>query len=125
MGHSTRLIERYVLIFHGFWPSCSASRAPLPAAGPIHASWLTRAWRRHLDSSPIAWLGRRRCERAAVQLLTSDRSIAGIARTVGYPDANYFTRRFRRVFGLAPRCYRAELPIPASHTTRAADWIQW
>jgi AraC family transcriptional regulator of arabinose operon len=33
-------------------------------------------------------------------------TIAGIAATVGYPDAYYFSRRFRRMHGMSPREYR-------------------
>lgn len=88
------------------------------------ASYLNRLWRRHLGTSPMAWLLHRRCERAAVRLLTTTESIAAIGAAVGFSDANYFARRFRAAFGLAPRAYRQQLPIPARKGL-IADWVQW
>ena len=87
-------------------------------------SYLSRLMRRHLGSSPVAWLNRRRLERAAVMLLTTDTNISDICQQVGYPDANYFARKFRSAFGQSPSEYRKQLPMPAN-ASLADSWIQW
>lgn len=51
-------------------------------------------------------LQRTRLTEAARLLAISDAAISEIAAQVGYPDQNYFTRHFRRHFGVPPREYR-------------------
>ncbi len=71
----------------------------------------------------MTWLARRRAEKAAVLLLTTNLPVAEIGRSVGWRDPNYFARRFRAAFGTTASAYRAQLPCPA--LVRADDWIQW
>ncbi|MGH3877479.1 MAG: AraC family transcriptional regulator [Actinophytocola sp.] len=56
---------------------------------------------------PMAYLTRHRVELAATRLLHTDEPIAHIARSVGWPDQNYFARRFKVHFGLSASVYRA------------------
>lgn len=90
----------------------------------LNRSYLVRLFKRHTGQSPMAWLARRRAEKAAVLLLTTDKTIAAIGREVGWHDPNYFARRFRSAFGISARQYRRQLPCPA--LVKSADaWIQW
>jgi len=89
----------------------------------LDRSYLVRRFRRHAGFTPINWLARRRCEVAAVRLLTTDRSVAAIAAAVGW-NQNHFARRFRALFGQSPTAYRKQLPIPAITTATVDDWIQ-
>jgi AraC-like DNA-binding protein len=55
------------------------------------------------------WIIQQRLEGARAELATPrsrDRSIAVIARHWGFTDPSYFSRRFRRAFGLTPREWR-------------------
>ena len=59
--------------------------------------------------SPAALIRRRRLERAA-ELLASRRAISNVeavAQECGFASAEYFSRAFRREFGLSPRAYRS------------------
>lgn len=90
----------------------------------LNRSYLVRLFKRHTGQSPMAWLARRRAEKAAVLLLTTDKAIATVGREVGWHDPNYFARRFRAAFGISARQYRNQLPCPA--LVKSADaWIQW
>lgn len=55
---------------------------------------------------PMAYVARRRLELATGWLANSDATIGEIGNRVGWPDANYFTRRFRAMFGMSPTVYR-------------------
>lgn len=90
----------------------------------LDRSYLVRLLRKHTGLSPMAWLARSRGERAAVLLLTTDRSIAAIGADVGWPDANYFSRRFRGLFRQTPSDYRKQLPVKPAELLANA-WIQW
>lgn len=90
----------------------------------LDRSYLVRLFRRHTGVSPMAWLARARGELAAVLLLTTDRTIAAIGTEVGWPDPNYFSRRFRGLFRQTPSDYRKQLPVKPADMTTAA-WIQW
>ena len=54
----------------------------------------------------MAYLAQLRAEHAAVLLLHSDEPITGIGRAVGWPDQNYFARRFKAHYGLSATTYR-------------------
>lgn len=64
-------------------------------------------FKRLTGSSPIDRLLSIRLAKAAHWLLLRDRQIAEIAQRAGFNDSNYFTRQFRRHYGLTPRAYRA------------------
>jgi AraC family L-rhamnose operon transcriptional activator RhaR len=61
----------------------------------------------------MAYLSRFRVETAAAMLLHTDQPVAQIGHSVGWPDQNYFARRFKAHYGLAASTYRARF----SHTT--------
>ncbi|TVR10555.1 MAG: AraC family transcriptional regulator [Planctomycetota bacterium] len=90
----------------------------------LERSYLGRRFRRVTGMSPLAWLGRHRCELAAIRLLCSSDPIAAIGKSVGWEDPNYFSRRFRQEMGVSPSTYRSQLPLPPT-LPREADWVQW
>ena len=49
-----------------------------------------------------------RMERARYLLRNTTESVGTIAETVGYPDPQYFSRRFRRSIGTSPQRYRSQ-----------------
>ena len=65
-----------------------------------------RRFRQVFHSAPIDWLRRERITRAKRRLLDSDDSIKEIAEEVGYHDAFYFSRDFKRYTGSSPSDYR-------------------
>lgn len=90
----------------------------------LERSYLGRVFRAHIGLSPLAYLAKRRAERAAVLLLTTRLSIAEVGEHVGYADPNYFARRFREAFQTSPSDYRRHLPM-APIPAVGDDWIQW
>jgi AraC family L-rhamnose operon transcriptional activator RhaR len=78
--------------------------AAVVCVGQFH---LARSFRRWVGQSPGSFANRRRAERAAVLLTTTDDPVASIGAQVGWEDPAYFARRFRRETGVSPRVYRA------------------
>ncbi|BFU46329.1 hypothetical protein KRMM14A1004_45660 [Krasilnikovia sp. MM14-A1004] len=70
----------------------------------VHA--VRRAFRRHLDTTPMAFLRRVRLDRAHQQLrdlMPGDRAtLADIAAHWGYPDISRFTADYHRAYGRPP-----------------------
>ena len=63
----------------------------------------------------MAYLAQIRAEHAAVALLHSDEPITSIGRAVGWPDQNYFARRFKAHYGLSATTYRKRFATGAAH----------
>ena len=58
--------------------------------------------------SPVEWLNHRRIDRAEALLADRGRSIAQVAREVGFANAAFFTKLFRRYKGKSPSRYRLD-----------------
>jgi AraC family transcriptional regulator, arabinose operon regulatory protein len=83
-----------------------AQQASLANLSLSHYSALFRSL---TGDSPKAYFRRLRLHRAARLLMTTDQSVATIARQMGYDDPLYFSRIFRRVHGVSPSKYRERL----------------
>jgi AraC family L-rhamnose operon transcriptional activator RhaR len=68
--------------------------------------YLVRLFKSVTGLPPMAFLSRYRVEMAAEMLLHTDRPVRAIAEHVGWPDPNYFARRFRAYYGLTASDYR-------------------
>jgi AraC family L-rhamnose operon transcriptional activator RhaR len=74
--------------------------------------YLVRLFKSATGLPPMAYLSRFRVEMAAEMLLHTDQPVTQIGHSVGWPDQNYFARRFKTHYGLAASTYRARF----SHT---------
>ncbi len=84
-------------------------------AGQVHLdpSYLVRLFKTSTGLPPMAYLAQLRAERAAALLLHSDQPITSISQAVGWPDQNYFARRFKAHYGLSATTYRARFAAGA------------
>jgi len=69
--------------------------------------YLVRLFKSSTGQPPMAYLARMRAEHAATLLLHTDEPVSHIGRAVGWPDQNYFARRFKAHYGLSPTTYRS------------------
>jgi AraC family L-rhamnose operon transcriptional activator RhaR len=83
-------------------------------------AYLVRLFKDATGLPPKAYLAQVRAERAAVLLLHSDDPVTCIGRAVGWPDQNYFARRFKAHYGLSATTYRKRFAAwAAAHPTGA------
>lgn len=66
----------------------------------------TRKFKSCFGVAPIVYINRKRIELACNLLLNSHYSIKEIGYSVGFEDATYFIRMFKKIIGVTPRQYR-------------------
>ena len=62
--------------------------------------------RRHFGLSPMALLNHKRMQHAALLLQSTDLAVGEVGRRCGFPDALYFSSRFRKYWKVSPRQFR-------------------
>ena len=72
----------------------------------VSASTLARRFKSATGMTIAAYTAQQRAERAARLLVTTTESVRDIALFVGYDDANYFVKVFRKAHGVTPTAYR-------------------
>lgn len=72
---------------------------------------LTRLFTENFGASPIHYLNNLRLGRAKELLTFSDLPVAEIALQCGMADPHYFSRAYRKKFGISPRGYRQSLSL--------------
>lgn len=74
----------------------------------MSASNFYAAFRKQLGTSPMAYLNHFRLSLAAEQLIETDDTISKISNDVGVKDPLYFSKLFRKTYGVTPTVYRLE-----------------
>lgn len=75
-------------------------------AGRLSRSRLCEVFARHIGTPPTRYLNQVRLAHACRLLAAAELGVAEIARRVGFGDANYFARLFRKQHGMSPTQYQ-------------------
>jgi transcriptional regulator GlxA family with amidase domain len=76
----------------------------------LSVSQFSAAFRRYYGEAPIRYLLGLRMRRAALLLADPSLSVGDVASAVGVSDPLYFSRLFRRHWGVCPTAYRQAAP---------------
>jgi len=82
------------------------STSELAALVSFSKSHFSRAFKRSLGISPMAYVTRRRVEHAKAMMITTDRQLTEIALSCGFADQSHLNRSFRRAVGMSPGKWR-------------------
>ena len=76
----------------------------------LHPNYFIQVFKKHFSVSPIEHVNAVRLEMAA-QLFNSepDKSIGEVAYKIGFNDYRYFSRLFKRKYGISPSAYKGTL----------------
>ncbi len=75
---------------------------------PFHYDYLRKLFKKEIGVTPLEYMTRLRMKKAAAMLTAqggNDYSVAEIARLCGYEDALYFSRVFKKTYGVSPSAY--------------------
>jgi AraC-like DNA-binding protein/quercetin dioxygenase-like cupin family protein len=81
----------------------------IASAAYLSSFHFARLFKKVTGTSPHAYLGTLRIERARAMLADTDLSISEIGTRVGYSSSSHFTKAFRDATGLAPRAFRSAI----------------
>lgn len=79
--------------------------AEVSGLSPYH---FIRSFKNVTGYTPIAYLTKTRLQHAVNRLIKTNQSIETIAQAIGYHQANYFTKVFKKQFNMTPSLYRKE-----------------
>jgi AraC-like DNA-binding protein len=68
--------------------------------------YFARLFKNAFQLSAREWILRQKIRQAASELLSTERSIGRIAESLGFSDAYFFSRQFKKVMGHSPKKYR-------------------
>lgn len=75
----------------------------------LSSAYISKIFKEETGEAPINYLIKMRLERARIHLETDDKkSIKEIAGSVGYDDVYYFSKLFKKYYGISPMNYRAQ-----------------
>jgi YesN/AraC family two-component response regulator len=107
-----QLVQRILQYIEEHYGDADISTYAIAQKFHLSQSYLCQIYREHTRTSIHATITQKRIDGACERLKQDPhRSIAEIGRHVGYMDAQYFAKVFRRVRGLTPSEYR-ELATP-------------
>jgi AraC-like DNA-binding protein len=75
----------------------------------VSESYLRKLFIDYTGMSPLAFIHQLKIEQAQKQLLSGTERVAEIAYRLGFKDANYFSRLFKKKTGYTPNDYRQKL----------------
>ncbi len=105
-----RMSERHIdaaiqyILYNYYYPDFSLDS--LAGNLAISKNYLCKIFRDHTGKTPFEYLIEVRLESARKRLEESDESVHEIAKIIGYRDPLYFSKEFKRKYGVSPLQYR-------------------
>ena len=75
----------------------------------LERTYFTKLFKKETGLTPVAYLSKLRIQKACRMLCEYTMSIGEIAASVGFDDAFYFSRKFKKIMGISPSEYKKDL----------------
>ena len=72
----------------------------------ISSIYLCRLFKQYSDTSPMAYVTKLKMNKAALLLIQTNYSIKKISLILNFDNQYYFSRTFKRIYGVSPKPYR-------------------
>lgn len=72
----------------------------------ISSIYLCRLFKKYAQTSPMAYITKLKMNKAALLLMQTDYSVKQISIMLAYDNQYYFSRAFKRIYGISPTSYR-------------------
>jgi len=72
----------------------------------FHPNYFIKFFKRHMGTSPVHYIVRKRMEKSKLLLNLKDASITEIAEAAGFNDVSHFSKAFKNHTGFSPTEYR-------------------
>jgi AraC-like DNA-binding protein len=95
-----------VMAYLSIHPDYSGEVAALCELFQVSESYLRKLFMDDLGMPPLAYIHQFKVESAQKRLIAGMEKVSEIAYSLGFQDANYFSRLFRKKTGLSPNDYR-------------------
>lgn len=98
------------------YPDCAYDLNAYLSSLPFNTEYLKKMFKRETGRTPLQYLTDKRLENAASTLAAfcGKGNISETARMCGFGDPLYFSRLFKKKYGVSPRSYAAQAARPAS-----------
>ena len=87
----------------------------LAASVGLSRRYLSQLFKRYTDLSLKEYITRQRLERAKILLTESSMNVSQIAESLGYRDIYFFSKLFKKVYGVSPTRFRSNQIIAQSY----------
>ena len=96
------------------YPDCGYDLNSFLSTLPFSAGYLKKVFKKETGLTPLQYLTEKRLENAANNLAMSGGkgNISEIAYQCGFSEPLYFSRLFKRKYGVSPRCYTSKHAAP-------------
>lgn len=96
------------------YPDCSYDLNAYLGSLPFNTEYLKKMFKKETGLTPLQYLTGKRLENAASTLSTfyGKGNVSETARLCGFADPLYFSRLFKKKYGVSPRSYTGEAALP-------------
>jgi AraC-like DNA-binding protein len=104
----SKMVAYAVVEIFGGYTSVNLSLDQLAVSVKVNKTYLGRKFKEQLGITVVAFIQLLRMRRSCFLLSHTDNKILQVAKDVGYEDAAYFSRVFKKYIGISPELYRNE-----------------